>query len=154
MASESSPVRWLEAPEEHDYPAAADYLELIADQATIDALISLIHAVPVVHKKAKDILRAAQLALLPPDNPYVRRDLSKILAGKPLSPILMVRGDLAAGTPAQIADGYHRVCACYHTDEDLAIPVKIVGLHDVMAAPAETKPDSGKSAAGKSKSKK
>ena len=24
-------IQWLDQPEEHDYPAAADYLELIAD---------------------------------------------------------------------------------------------------------------------------
>jgi hypothetical protein len=29
---------------------------------------------------------------------------------------------------AQIADGYHRVCASYYTDEDTDIPVKIVRL--------------------------
>ena len=28
--------------------------------------------------------------------------------------------------PLQIADGYHRVCASYHTDENTDIPVKIV----------------------------
>jgi hypothetical protein len=30
----------------------------------------------------------------------------------------------------QIADGYHRVCASYHTDENTDIPVKIVGAGD------------------------
>jgi len=43
-----------------------------------------------------------------------------------LSPILVVRGDFAAGVPLQIADGYHRVCASYHTDENTDIPVVIV----------------------------
>jgi hypothetical protein len=26
-----------------------------------------------------------------------------------------------------IADGYHRVCASYHLDEDAAIPCRLVG---------------------------
>jgi hypothetical protein len=26
----------------------------------------------------------------------------------------------------QIADGYHRVCACYHTDENLDLPAVLV----------------------------
>ena len=46
--------------------------------------------------KAKDILRAARLPLLGTDNPHVASDLAKIHAATPLSPILIVRGDLAA----------------------------------------------------------
>lgn len=46
--------------------------------------------------------------------------------GKALSPVLLVRGNLLAGIPLQIADGYHRVCASYYTDENTDIPVKIV----------------------------
>jgi hypothetical protein len=38
----------------------------------------------------------------------------------------MVAGDLDAGISAQVADGYHRVCASYYTDENTDIPVKIV----------------------------
>jgi hypothetical protein len=34
----------------------------------------------------------------------------------------------AASYLAQIADGCHRVCASYYTDEDTDIPVKIVKL--------------------------
>jgi hypothetical protein len=66
------------------------------------------------------------LALLPTDNPHVRSDLDKIKKGKRLSPILVVRGELTRGVVMQIADGYHRVCASYHTDENTDIPVKIV----------------------------
>jgi hypothetical protein len=152
MTNEPHPASWLDTPEEHDYPAAADYLELIADPKTVDALVRLLREAPVVTKKAKDILRAAKLDLLPPDNPHVRHDLGKILTGKPLSPILMVRGDLVAGTPAQIADGYHRVCACYHTDENVPIPVKIVGVPAPVTRPAAK--TVATPATGKSKAKK
>ncbi|MGO9041166.1 MAG: hypothetical protein ACLQIK_05885, partial [Mycobacterium sp.] len=69
------------------------------------------------------ILRAAQLSLLPVDNPHVAADLAEIKKGQPLSPILLVRGDFATGVPLQVADGYHRVCASYHTDENTDIPV-------------------------------
>jgi len=44
--------------------------------------------------------------------------------------VLLVRGDLALGLALQIADGYHRVCASYHTDENTDIPCRIVGLAD------------------------
>jgi hypothetical protein len=116
-------VRWLEKPEAHDFPAAADYLALLADAPAVKELTERLRAGSVVHKKAKDILRAARLRLLPEDNPHVASDLAKIKKGEPLSPILLVRGDLVAGVPLQIADGYHRVCASYHTDENADIPV-------------------------------
>ncbi len=128
MSSEPTPVRWLDEPQKHDYPAAADYLQLLADPETVDSLVEGLRVAPVVHKKAKDILRAARLELVPPDNPHVRADLAKILTGKPLSPILLVQGDLTTGTPMQIADGYHRMCACYHTDENIPIPAKLVSM--------------------------
>jgi hypothetical protein len=123
-----SSVKWLEKPEAHDFPAAADYLALLADSATVKKLTKRLQAGTVVYKKAKDILRAAQLSLLPVDNPHVASDLSKIKKGESLSPILLVRGDIVTGVPLQIADGYHRVCASYHTDENTDIPVVLATL--------------------------
>jgi hypothetical protein len=118
-------VKWLEKPQTHDFPAAADYLALIAEPPTVKKLTKRLKAGTVVHKKAKDLLRAAQLSLLPNDNPHVAEDLAKIKAGDPLSPILAVRGDLMTGVQLEIADGYHRVCASYYTDENTDIPIVI-----------------------------
>src|SRR5260370_22291068 len=81
---------------------------------------------PIFHKTARNLLRARALALIPADNPHVCVDLKKIKKGKPLSPILVVRGDLNTDVAMQIADGYHRVCASYYTDESTDIPVRIV----------------------------
>jgi hypothetical protein len=125
MAS-STGVLWGDEPDEHDYPAAADYLALLATSEQINEIVTALKQAPVVHKKAKDLLRASQLALLPEDNPHVCRDLKKIKKGLRLSPILAVRGDLNTGVALQIADGYHRVCASYYTDENTDIPVRIV----------------------------
>jgi hypothetical protein len=119
-------AKWLEKPEAHDFPAAADYLALLADADTVKKLTKKLQAGTVTHKKAKDILRAAQLGLLDVNNPHVAADLAKIKKGQPLSPILLVRGDFTKGVALQIADGYHRVCASYHTDENTDIPVVIV----------------------------
>lgn len=102
--------KWLEKPEPHDFPAAADYLGLLADSHTVEELTERLQAGSIVHKKVK-ILRSAQLRLLPADNPHVAADLAKIKKGQPLSPILAVRGDFATGVALQIADGYHRVGA-------------------------------------------
>ena len=125
MASRSE-VLWGEEPDEHDYPAAADYLALLAPAAQISEIVAALKQAPIVHKKAKDLLRASCLALLPIDNPHVQRDLKKIKKGTALSPILVVRGELNTGVAMQIADGYHRVCASYYTDENTDIPVRIV----------------------------
>jgi hypothetical protein len=123
-------VSWNSAPDDHDYPAAASYLSLLATGADLDELIRRLKAAEVSYFKAKDMLRASRLALLPIDNPHVGSDLKKIKKGKSLSPVLLVRGDLAHGLDMQIADGYHRVCASYHTDENTDIPCRIVGLRD------------------------
>ena len=121
-------VRWKDEPDQQDYPAAASYLALIADPATADVLIEGLRKAPIAHAKAKDILRASGLPDLPLDNVHVAKDAAKVKARTALSPVLLVRGDIARGIPLQIADGYHRVCASYGLDEDSAIPCRIVGL--------------------------
>jgi hypothetical protein len=117
-----SAVSWLPAPEDHDFPAAASYLSLLADDDEIAHLLTAWRSATAVHFKAKDILRAARLDLLPTDNPHVASDLRKIRHDVALSPVLLVRGSLTSGGALQIADGYHRVCASYHTDENTDIP--------------------------------
>jgi hypothetical protein len=123
-------VSWATEPDEDDYPAAADYLALLATPAEVNEIVAALKKAPIVYKKAKDLLRASRLALLPADDPHVASDLAKITKGKQLSPILLIRGELANDVALQIADGYHRVCASYHTDEDTNIPVKIVPAGD------------------------
>ena len=120
-------VRWKDEPDEHDYPAAGSYLALIADSPTVTMLVDALRSAPVERHKAKDILRASGLAHLPLDNVHVARDVDKVKSGRALSPVLLVRGDIGRGLPLQIADGYHRVCASYHLDEDTDIPCRIVG---------------------------
>lgn len=121
-------VRWKVQPDDHDYPAAAAYLSLIADDGTVGRLVDEIKKAPIVHAKAKDILRAATLPELPPENVHVAKDLAKVKAGKSLSPVLLVRGGIGRGLPLVIADGYHRVCASHHLDEDTDIPCRIAAF--------------------------
>jgi hypothetical protein len=119
---------WVEEPAAHDYPAAASFLRLTAGPALTDVLTALLASTPTVHQHAKDILRAARLPLLPADDVEVARDLKKVVAKVPLSPVLLVRGDIHSGRALQIADGYHRVCASYHLSEDAEIPCRLVDL--------------------------
>lgn len=117
---------WKKDPDEHDFPAAADYLSLLLQEEDAAALVSALQSAPLVHRKAKDLLRASSLPLLPPENFHVASDLAKARSGERLSPVLLVRGVLGTGVPLAIADGYHRICASYHLDEDEEIPCRIV----------------------------
>jgi len=119
---------WKQEPDEHDYPAAADYLSLVVEPAVAGAVVERLRTAPLEHRKAKDLLRASGLPLLPPDNRHVARDLDKVRHGVKLSPVLLVRGDLAAGRPLAVADGYHRICASYHLDENTDIPCRLADL--------------------------
>jgi hypothetical protein len=119
-------VKWLDDPEDHDYQAAADYLSLISEPEAIAATVDALKSAQTSLRKAKDVLRAARLDLLPGTNPRVKTDLAKIDAGKKLSPVLLVRGKVLDGVALQIADGYHRVCASYLTDENTPIPCRLV----------------------------
>jgi hypothetical protein len=113
---------WKNEPDDHDFPAAESYLSLLMDPSEATRLVHVMRAVDhISYYKAKDILRASALQLLPTDNKHVAADLAKVHSGKKLSPVLLVRGE-----PVQIADGYHRVCASYHLDENTDIPCRIV----------------------------
>ena len=121
-------VSWQAEPEEHDYPAAHDYLTLIADPDRVAVIVDDLRRAEIVHRKAKDILRASGLVVLPADDPHVAADLKKVRKGEPLSPILLVRGELTTGRFLQIADGYHRVCASFLTEANTLIPCRIADL--------------------------
>jgi hypothetical protein len=124
----ASRQRWKEKPDDHDYPAAEDYLSLSTSPAAAKTLARRLRAAPIVNRKAKDLLRASRLPLLAPDNFHVAKDLKKVADGRLLSPVLCIRGMLRAGIPLIVADGYHRICASYHLDEDADIPCRIVDL--------------------------
>ena len=117
-------IKWLDEPEEHDYPAAQSYLSLIYDESVARAQVEKLKSAPMSAFKAKDIFRASGLSLLGVSNSHVEKDQEKIREGKKLSPLLLIR-DPNNGKVV-IADGYHRMCAVYSQDEDAVIPCKIV----------------------------
>lgn len=119
---------WKDEPEAHDFPAAGDYLSLVFPPGDAAQLVEALQAAETVHRKAKDLLRAGRLPLLPPDDPHVKSDLAKVAGGKRLSPVLLVRGRAEKDVPLTVADGYHRICASYHLDEDAEVPCRLVGL--------------------------
>jgi hypothetical protein len=117
MASE----HWKDEPEAQDFPAATSYLSLLIGLKAADKLVKTLRKEQTIaHFAAKDILRAAGLALLPADDSEVAADLEKVKHGIKLSPVLLVQG-----TPLWVADGYHRICASYHLDEKEPVPCLI-----------------------------
>lgn len=117
---------WKPEPDEHDYPAAQDYLELLMPEHHAAEVVEALKSAPLTHKKAKDLLRASRLPLLPGSNVHVALDLKKVRNGDKLSPVLLVRGDFGTGVALTVADGYHRICASYELDEDADIPCRMV----------------------------
>jgi hypothetical protein len=118
-------VRWG-PPAAKDYAAAHSYLSLVFPAAHTARLVRALRRAKPVSHAAKDLLRASGLTLLPPEEARVAADLKRIHKGKPLVPVLLVQGDLQRGIALTVADGYHRICAVYHFDEDAPIHCLLV----------------------------
>ena|SRR6478672_1629272 len=116
--------RWLDEPNGDDYAAAESFLTLIYDEQSTASFVKKLKKAEVPQFKAKDIFRASGLPLLGINNSHVKADQKRLVAGKKLSPLLLVRQ--ASIGKVIIADGYHRLCAAYSLDEDASIPCKIV----------------------------
>ena len=117
-------ITWLAETEEHDYPAAQSYLNLIYNKKRVAKIIARLRKAAICQFKAKDVFRASRLSLLGVSNSHVEKDRAKILKGKALCPLLLVRDE--ANGQLIIADGYHRMCAIYSLDEDALVHCKIV----------------------------
>jgi hypothetical protein len=110
-------VRWKKNPAREDYGAAANYLSLVCPLRYANTLIRGLRGAKTVEHAAKDLLRASGLVLLPREAPHVVEDLKRIHKGKPLSPVLLIQGDMGRHIPLLVADGYHRICAvCYYNE--------------------------------------
>jgi len=117
--------KWRDDVDNDDYIAALDFLSLVmeSDIAAI-SVDQLRDQNVIIKRKAKDLLRAAQLPLLGRTDEYVMPELVKIATGVRLSPVLYLRGNNARH--AIIADGYHRICAAHLCDPGCDVPLKII----------------------------
>jgi|SRR5579862_3059186 len=118
---------WKEQPEEHDFPAAADYLSLVVPDSAVAPIVEALRAAVGMTRKAKDLMRASGLPLLPADDVEVAKELKRVKKGELLSPVLLVRGR-PPGAALIVADGYHRICASYLLRDDADIPCRIAEL--------------------------
>ena len=116
---------WSTRPTHEDFTAAQIYLSLICPPARARTVVAKLRRAKAVNHAAKDLLRASGLPLLPQDEKHVAADLKRIHKGKALSPVLLVQGAMKRGVPLTVADGYHRICASCHFDENAAIACRI-----------------------------
>ena len=110
-------LRWKAEVDEHDYAAASSYLSIRFGAGRAEKIAAELRKLPVITRRANDILRATGRTALPLSDPGVLKDLKKVLSGQKLSPILVAEAD--------IADGYHRVSLAYAIDPFADIPLKI-----------------------------
>jgi hypothetical protein len=110
-------LQWRKDVAEHDYAAASGYLSIRFGESRAKEVSDKLRKLPVIERRANDILRATQRDPLPLSDPGVLKDLQKVLAGDKLSPVLVAEGD--------IADGYHRVSLAYALDPYAAVPLKL-----------------------------
>jgi hypothetical protein len=112
-------LRWRKDVAEHDYAAAASYLSIRFGETRAEKVSAELRKLPVISRRANDILRATGRDPLPLSDPGVLRDLQKVLSGEKLSPVLVAESD--------IADGYHRVSLAYALDPYALVPLKLGG---------------------------
>lgn len=119
-------IVWKKKAEAEDFAGAEHFLSLVFSKARVGKLLVAFHKAKGAEYAAKDLLRASNLPLLPRDEPHVDQDLKRIHKGKPLAPLLLIRGDMSKGVPLIVADGYHRICAICYYDESAPIPCLMV----------------------------
>ena len=124
MSKKKAKIRWLVAPADGNYPSALSYLSLLFDEAKARQYVGALKQSPMSEFKARDIFRASGLPLLGISQHQIERNYNKINDGEKLSPILLIRDEIHG--KVIIADGYHRVCAVYHYNDDSVIPCEIV----------------------------
>jgi hypothetical protein len=110
-------LRWRKDVADHDYAAASSYLSIRYGESRAEEMSDKLKKLPVIQRRANDILRATRRDPLPLSDPGVLRDLQKVLAGEKLSPVLIADCD--------IADGYHRVSLAYALDPYADVPLKL-----------------------------
>ena len=113
-------LRWKKDVAQHDYAAAASYLSIRFGESRAKQVVEDLRKLPVITRRANDIMRATRRDPLPLSDPGVLKDLKKVLAGDKLSPILVAEAD--------IADGYHRLSLAYALDAYAEVPLKLGGV--------------------------
>src|SRR6202012_2862431 len=106
----------------HDYDAASSYLSIRLGAVRAGKVAAELRNLPVISRRANDVLRATGRTPLPLTDPGVLRELKKVLSGEKLSPVLIAEAD--------VADGYHRLSLAYALDPYAVVPLKLRGVDE------------------------
>jgi hypothetical protein len=101
-------------------------LSLRLDERSADEAVKRLRKAELTTRRANDILRATGLTAAPLDDPGVVKDIIKLIEGKEISPVLLVR----TADGSDIADGFHRVSMAYRIDPYADVPLKLVSVSD------------------------
>jgi hypothetical protein len=118
-------LRWKKDVVQHDYAAARSYLSIRFGESLATKAEAELRKLPVITRRANDILRATGRDPLPLSDPGVLKDLKKLLGGQKLSPILVAEAD--------VADGYHRLSLAYALDPYAEVPLKLGGVAQAVS---------------------
>lgn len=117
-------LQWLDEPAEDNYTAAESFLQLLYAPKQARALAKKLRRAPISEFPARDIVRAAAIPFSEIQAFDWTKQQAEIARGTPLSPILIVRQD--NGAHLLIADGFHRLCAVFAREQDVAMRCKVV----------------------------
>ena len=75
-------VRWKKEVAQHDYAAASSYLSIRFGESRAHELSERLRELPVIHRRANDILRATRRDPLSLSDPGVLKDLKRCWPGR------------------------------------------------------------------------
>ncbi len=116
-------VTWHDKLKSAHIDAAIEYLSLFFNAGELQEVRKKLieHEHAIVHYKAKDLLRASGLTPLPPADTEVAAELKKIREKVSLHPVILA----TIKQKFYVADGFHRICACYSLGDD----TEVSGVH-------------------------
>jgi hypothetical protein len=121
VSEPAPPIRWKKDVVAHDFDAAESFLSIRLNPEKARELVRRLQGAEVTSRRANDVLRASGREPLPLNDPGGLKDLVNVVAGKKLSPVLVVSFD----DGAEIADGYHRVSLTYALDPFAMVPLRM-----------------------------
>ena len=79
-------LRWKKEVDAHDYAAAASYLSIRFGASRAENAVTELRKLPLITRRANDIMRATGREPLPLSDPGVVNELKKVLSGEPEPP--------------------------------------------------------------------
>lgn len=122
---------WLTKPVAKDFVGARTYLGLIMPDARADLAVEALKKAPPASFRATDLVRASRLGLIDKKDPGVQKAMEELESGVAVSPVLLLQGTDDPEANMVIADGWHRIHACYYLDPHTVVPCRIAkGVFD------------------------